>query len=290
MKDFVKYIIITPSHNRPNELERCIRSFLNSDHKYTKMAIYVDGGRSEDIEGYKDLKKIYTSEYPDLFHIFEISEDNRGVVYARDYLMNNSYRNCSYMIWVDDDQMISDKNFEMILDDELYEMPINYFNLHNLICESGPSSLSEIINLCSENTIIINSSYWKTNDHFIPGEVLTPEYLLYYDIAGVNGYYKHKGSFITYTPNPDDPDTLTGKTKDESWWRDVNPIGYTLFYNLIYRLIITGELELKPELQSRMMRWHLKQSIYNMIRYLGEEETSKNLHKVLNLDIIRDLV
>lgn len=178
----------------------------------------------------------------------------------------------------------------MILDDELCDMSINYFNLHGLITGSGPSSLSDIINLDSENTVIINSKYWKCNDHHIPGEILTPEYLVYYDVANTYGYYKHKDSFITYIPDPDNPSTLTGKTKDESWWRDKNHIGYTLLYDLLHRLIITGELKLKPDLQSRYMRWHLKQSIYNMIRYLGEEETSKNLHKVLNLEVIRDLM
>lgn len=289
MNRFSEYIIITPSYNRPDDLERFIRSVINSGCNYTRLAIYVDGGGLGELKRYEELKKEYMRKYPQLFHIFKISEENKGVSYARHYLMSNSHAHCSFMIWVDDDQEL-EKDFEAILDDELKIVPINYFNLHRLIEESGPSSLSDIINLDSENTLIFKSSFWKDSGHFVEGEILLPEWFVYHDIAGVNGYYKHKGSIVTYVPNPDDPSTLTGKTKDESWWRDVNHVGYTLHYNLLHRLIVTGQLKLKPNIQSRLMRWHLKQSIYNMIRTLGEEETANNLHKVLSLDVIRDLL
>lgn len=290
MRDLKSYVVITPSYNRPDELKKFIDSFLKSKSRRTKLAIYVDGGTEDNLTKYYKLKNDYYNY--DEIESFMIFGYNKGVSHAREHLMDMVNGKFDYMIWVDDDQRLI-PGFEDILKEKLYfDKPINYFNCHGLINESKESSLSDIINLESENTMIFNSRHYSKyhNPYHYRGEILLPEWYMYHDIAGVNGFYACSGSIVEYEPNPTDPNTLTGKTKNEDWWRVTNRLGYSKHYSKLHELIIEGELELKPEIKSKLLRWHLKQTLYNSIHELGVEETKSNLNRILKLEYLKELL
>lgn len=287
----LKYALIIPSYNRPEKLDRLLRSLVDSGATRTKAYIYVDGGSLECLSKYSDIYYKYFKDYSDFIQMMRISKSNKGVSYARKVLMDFASIQSDYMIWVDDDEWMI-QGFESHLDLVIEpDYPIQYFNLHGLIDESGVSSLSDIINAGSENTMIFKSKCWNPSTKlFVDDEILVPEWYWYEKIGGCGPYYAHKGKIVDYTPDPDDPNSLTGHTKDESWWRDVNHVGYTLHYNTLHRLMVEGKLVLSADKEKQLLRWHLKQTIYNMQRLIGDKDTADNIKRVLEIPSIAKII
>lgn len=99
----MKFSIITPTHQRPKELERAINSILGQDYNNFEFIIVNDSpdfdySELENMEILKDRRIKYFK-----------NEKNMGVNFSRNFALDNVSEDSDYIIFLDDDDWLNEK-------------------------------------------------------------------------------------------------------------------------------------------------------------------------------------
>lgn len=99
----MKFSIITPTHQRPKELERAINSVLGQDYNNFEFIIVNDSpdfdySELENMEILKDRRIKYFK-----------NEKNMGVNFSRNFALDNVSEDSDYIIFLDDDDWLNEK-------------------------------------------------------------------------------------------------------------------------------------------------------------------------------------
>ena len=107
MDDWVTILI--PSYNRMEFFEECLYSALNQTHSNCKILLYDDG--SEDVNLKRIQQVLFSLSSMEKKKItFEHSDINRGIGYARNYLLEHF--DTPYACWLDSDDVLHSKRVE----------------------------------------------------------------------------------------------------------------------------------------------------------------------------------
>lgn len=99
----MKFSIITPTHQRPKELERAINSILGQDYNNFEFIIVNDSpdfdySELENMEILKDRRIKYFK-----------NKKNMGVNFSRNFALDNVSEDSDYIIFLDDDDWLNEK-------------------------------------------------------------------------------------------------------------------------------------------------------------------------------------
>ena len=137
-----KVSVLIPAYNREKFIELTIKSVLDQSYQNIEIIVYDDGSKDNTVEKIKSIKDKRLKLY--------IGETNRGVGYARNFLMEKATG--EYLCWLDSDDLLSVDRITKC---------INYINEHSVdIVYSKIQWFSglEIINKKNSATISSNES------------------------------------------------------------------------------------------------------------------------------------
>jgi len=177
------FSIVTPVYNRPQFLEKTIKSVLNQQFKNYEYVI-VDGGSKE-----KTLKII--NKYKSKIHL--ISEKDKGMYDA--LYKGFSIASGKYFMWLNSDDFLLDKYSLLRLYNHLHKYNYNWITGKISITKNQSNKVNTYFPLVYPQFIIknglANNCFWG----FIQQENTVFSKQLYKKVGGINRNFKMAGDF-----------------------------------------------------------------------------------------------